>query len=522
MLTERISSLAQKPTYIRCIGDLAIVHLCMLSALPLTALLEVSIGRDLAAGHLLQDFWPYYFSFFLPLSLIFPAMFLLIGLYKKSDANSGRWKPLITACSAGATVVVFFIADYFVFHNHFSSRSLVLVFCLLVMLAIPFTRFAKTVIVSQLSYEGDHDLAKTDPSAQRRSILIVGGAGYIGSILARSLLSNGYRVRVLDKLVYGDSAIRELIGSDGFELLVGDCRNIQSVSRAMTGMQVVIHLAAIVGDPACDLDHKTTLEINYAATRMLAEVAKGCGTKRFIFASSCSVYGESEDLVNETSPVAPISLYGQTKVDSEKTLLMSQSEEFAPVILRFATVFGHSYRPRFDLVVNLLTAKARQEGVITIFNGQQWRPFIHVQDVVRALVAALEAPLEVVGGQMYNVGDSRLNWTLTEIAAKVRTVFPDTKVVQVDNADRRNYRVCFDKIHNQLGFECQTTVEAGIVEMKQAFDDGLVVDYTNVDYHNQRYLSHSGSPANTQELDSQIMAAFAGVGSRSLAATASR
>jgi hypothetical protein len=119
------------------------------------------------------------------------------------------------------------------------------------------------------------------------------------------------------------------------------------------------------------------------------------------------------------------------------------------------------------------------------------------------------------------VGDSRLNWTLTDIAAKVRSIFPETEVVHVENSDRRNYRVCFDKIHNQLGFECQTTIEDGIAEMKKAFDDGLVSDYTDLNYHNQRYLSNSGSPANTQELDAQIMAAFAGTGSRALAATAS-
>jgi nucleoside-diphosphate-sugar epimerase len=252
----------------------------------------------------------------------------------------------------------------------------------------------------------------------------------------------------------------------------------------------------------------------------LTEVAKGHGISRFLFASSCSVYGATEVFVDETSPTVPVSLYGQTKIDSEKTLLAAANENFAPTILRFATVFGHSYRPRFDLVVNLLTAKARQEKVITIYNGQQWRPFIHVRDVVRALVSVLEAPLETVGGQIYNVGDSRLNWTLTDIAAKVRSSFPDTEVVHVDNADRRNYRVCFDKIHEQLKFECQMTIEDGILEMKRAFDDGFVGDYTDLNYHNQRYLSAQGSPANAQELDAQIMAAFAETGGQSLPAHA--
>jgi len=517
MFRKRLATLAQKPTYIRCISDFVTIHLCVLAALPIAALLDVALGREGAASRLLQDFPRYYFSFFLPLSFMFPALFLLLGMYRNSNSEAGRWKSLITACSAGVTVFIFFIADWLVFRDQFSSRGLILIFSGLVMLAIPLTRVAKAVIVSQFSYDEGRETQIDKEAKPEMSVLVVGGAGYIGSLLTRSLLAKGYHVRVLDKLVYGDAAIRDLIGVNGFELLIGDCRNIQSVSRAMTGVDAVVHLAAIVGDPACDLDHKTALEINYAATRMLIEVAKGHGISRFLFASSCSVYGATEAFVDETSATVPVSLYGQTKIDSEKTLLAARNENFAPTVLRFATVFGHSYRPRFDLVVNLLTAKARQDKVITIYNGQQWRPFIHVRDVVRALVSALEAPLGTVGGQIYNVGDSRLNWTLTDIAAKVRANFPETEVVNVDNADRRNYRVCFDKIHEQLGFECQMTIEDGILEMKKAFDDGFVQDYTELNYHNQRYLSASGSPANAQELDAQIMAAFAGSTSESLA-----
>jgi nucleoside-diphosphate-sugar epimerase len=503
MLKERFTSLAEKLTYLRAAGDLILVHICMLAAFPLAMLAEKAVGRDVESAWLLQDFWHYYFTFFSPLSLMFPAMFLLTGLYSASGLYSGRYKWLIAGGSAGVAVTTFFIVDRLAFVHDFSSRTLVLCFGLLVMIAVPAIRFAKAIIVSEFSPQ--------DGQESERSILIVGGAGYIGSLLARSLLSGGYKVKVLDKLVYGDFAIRDLIGKPGFELLVGDCRNIQAVSGAVKGVNAVVHLAAIVGDPACDLDHQTTLEINYAATRMLSEVVKGHGVKRFIFASSCSVYGATDAFVDEHSPVAPISLYGHTKVDSETALLETESEDFLPTILRFATVFGHSHRPRFDLVVNLLTAKAHQEGVITIYNGQQWRPFIHVRDIVQAIVKVLEAPLEVVGGQIYNVGDSRLNCTLTEIAEKVRALMPNTKVMNVEDTDRRNYRVCFDKIRDQLGFECLISVEDGIKEMKQAFDDRSITDYTHVNYHNQRYLSVSGSPANTRDIDAKVMAAFAGV-----------
>jgi len=507
MLLERFISLAEKPTYVRSVSDFVLVHFCMLAALPLAMLAETAVGRQAEAAWLLHDFWRYYLSFFFPLSLMFPAMFLLSGLYSVSGLYSGRYKWLLTAGSAGLSVTIFFIIDYLAFRHEFSSRSLVLCFGLLVMLAVPAIRFAKAIIVSEFSPHDEHGSGRLD----QKSILIVGGAGYIGSILARLLLSKGYKVKILDKLVYGDSAIHDLIGTPGFELLVGDCRNIQAVAGAVKGVESIVHLAAIVGDPACDLDHRTTLEINYAATHMLSEVAKGEAVKRFIFASSCSVYGATDAFVDELSPAAPISLYGNTKVDSETTLLEAESEHFLPTILRFATVFGHSPRPRFDLVVNLLTAKAHQEGIITIYNGEQWRPFIHVRDVARAIVTVLEAPLSVVGGQIYNVGDSSLNWTLTDIAEKVRAAMPHTKVVNIENTDRRNYRVCFDKIRNQLGFECEISIEEGIQEMKRAFDDCSITDYTNVNYHNQRYLSASGSPANTRELDGKVMAAFAGV-----------
>src|SRR5262249_41246420 len=192
-----------------------------------------------------------------------------------------------------------------------------------------------------------------------------------------------------------------------FELIVGDCRNIQDVVKSVQGVDSVIHLAAIVGDPACEQDRASALEINYAATRMLVEVAKGHGVRRMLFASSCSVYGSTEIEMTEDAVVAPISLYGQTKVDSERALLDAASDRFHPTILRFATVFGLGYRPRFDLVVNLLTAKARQEHVITVYNGEQWRPFIHVRDLVDAVVRVMEAPTHLVGGEIFNVGDSR-------------------------------------------------------------------------------------------------------------------
>ena len=203
-----------------------------------------------------------------------------------------------------------------------------------------------------------------------------------------------------------------------------------------------------------------------------------------------------------------MSVYAETKVDAENALLAGTTDSFHPTILRFATVFGLSPRPRFDLVVNLLTAKACKEGVITIFNAQQWRPFIHVNDVARAVLCALEAPRDLVSGEIFNVGDSRLNHTLAEIAQKIHSAFPGTRIEHTGNSDRRSYRVSFDKIKHQMGFECSMTIDDGISQMKQAFEDHSINDPDDIQYHNQRYLSHCGSPLPEDALDANIMAAF--------------
>jgi nucleoside-diphosphate-sugar epimerase len=171
-------------------------------------------------------------------------------------------------------------------------------------------------------------------------------------------------------------------------------------------------------------------------------------------------------------------------------------------------VFGLSHRPRFDLVVNLLTAKAKQEGVITIYNGQQWRPFIHVRDVVEAIVRVLEAPVRLVSGEIFNVGDSKLNHTLQQVAEIIQEVFPATSVEHIANTDRRNYRVNFDKIRNRLDFVARYVLRDGVQELKIAFDNRIIRDYRDVRYHNQHFLRVAGVVKNKDEVDAFVMAAF--------------
>jgi nucleoside-diphosphate-sugar epimerase len=503
---SRMSSSFQSDGLIRLAADIAIVHCAMLAALGFSIVYMAGLGHDAGMSDLYKALRTYYLHDFIGLSLLFPAVFSFSGFYTRSRAYNSRYKVLVVARSVGIALLVFFFASYLVDREDLISRSTGLAFAAMVLLGVPGARVIKLAIEKWLSKEVP---VKAPTAATDRPVLVVGGAGYIGSILVRALLSTGRRVRVLDNLVYGDAPIRDLLSDPNFELMVGDCRNIQSTVAAVKGVEAIVHLAAIVGDPACEQDRQTALEVNYAATRMLIEVAKGDGVARLVFTSSCSVYGATELLMDEQSPVEPISLYAETKVDSEDALLAARSDSFHPTILRLATVFGNSYRPRFDLVVNLLTAKAYQEGLITIYNGMQWRPFIHVTDVTRAVLAVLNAPIQVVSGQVYNVGDSRQNWTLGDIADKVRGILPNTRVAHVENSDRRNYRVSFEKIRRELGFECLTSIEDGIRELQRAFADGQITDYSDVQYNNQKLLSEIGERSRPCAMDSSIMAAFA-------------
>jgi nucleoside-diphosphate-sugar epimerase len=254
------------------------------------------------------------------------------------------------------------------------------------------------------------------------------------------LLDRGYSVRVLDSLLFGKESLKSVEKHLNFELFQGDVRDIQVVVQTMKGCDAIIHLAAIVGDPACEENPQLAAEINRAATRMLIDVGRGHGIQRFLLASTCSVYGASDFLMDERAQVAPISLYAQTKADSENLLLEARCASFHPTILRLSTLFGVSPRPRFDLVVNLLTARAIRMGKITIFNGEQWRPFMHVYDAARAFLACLEVKnLDVVSGEIFNAGSYGLNHRLSEIAESLSRIVPDVDVERVENEDRRNY-----------------------------------------------------------------------------------
>ena len=327
-------------------------------------------------------------------------------------------------------------------------------------------------------------------------VLVVGGAGYIGSILTRQLLDAGYRVRVLDLELFGTKSLSEVLEHPRLEVMKGDFRNIEDAARALRGMDAVCHLAAIVGDPACALDRETTIAVNYAAAKVMAQLAKANGVTKFVFASTCSVYGDSEEVMSEDSPLNPVSLYATTKIDAERALLDTADAEFQPTILRFATAYGWSHRPRFDLVANLFSAQAVTDKKIRVFNGEQWRPFVHTRDIARACVLALEAPLAKVGGQIFNVGDESQNYTLTQLGQIVAQSCPGIEVEEVrNNADMRNYRVNFSKIRRALGFRASIDLVEGVQEMVDAVVAGQVMNWREPIYSNSKHLEGEGLSA---------------------------
>ena len=307
------------------------------------------------------------------------------------------------------------------------------------------------------------------------SILITGGAGYVGSVLVRKLVSLGYDVKVIDSLVFGNDGISSLINEKKIEFFNLDIRETEKISSIIQNIDCVIHLAAIVGEPLCKKIPDAAKQINEFATKNLVNICKNKKVKRFIFASTCSNYGSSQNVVNESSPVMPLSLYSECKVNSEKFILDQNNDIFETCVLRFATAHGLSPRMRFDLLVQEFMRDAIVDKKISIFGADFWRPLVHVEDMADACISAIDASSQLISGQIYNVGNDKENYTKIKLAEIIKEFITDIEIEIIKSKkDPRNYKVSFEKIENSLNFEPKYTVRDSVIEILNDIQSGKI------------------------------------------------
>lgn len=319
------------------------------------------------------------------------------------------------------------------------------------------------------------------------NVLIVGGAGYVGSPLTYQLWRAGHSVTVLDLLLFGGESLLPLEGADRFRMVVGDLRSEELLDEVVPGHDAVVLLAAIVGEPASNRDPEGTVETNLHGAEKVLAAARRHGVPRFIFTSTCSNYGISDvdGPVTETAPLMPISPYSETKVAAEKIILDAATDRFHPTVLRLSTAFGVSPRMRFDLLVSDFTLAAVRDGKIVIYGEQFWRPFVHVKDIAAAIDLVLHSDPEKISGDVFNVGANHNNMQKIELGRAVQRVLPGTGLEFVErNEDPRSYRVDFTKVETVLGYRAQWSIEDGIRELATALNNSVFPDPAAPRYHN--------------------------------------
>jgi nucleoside-diphosphate-sugar epimerase len=331
-----------------------------------------------------------------------------------------------------------------------------------------------------------------------RHVLITGGAGYIGSLLTAELLRTGNKVTVVDSLLFGGESLLSFIHHPDFHFVKADVTEPHTVRDALQGdwpaPRAVVHLAAIVGFPACQaVGRQAAWRYNVEATQHVFEQANDLGSQRFVFASTYSNYGLSPDgkPVTEEAPLNPQSLYAETKIASEQYLLSQKDVTCAPLIYRFATLYGVSPRTRFDLIVNQFVLDAYIKRELVIYQRGYSRSFVHVKDVVNGIILGLDMPDGKVRGQVYNLGSDSGNHTKDEIVAIVLKHLPGTVVSYKDltfGGDMRDIAVSFEKVQRELGFQTTLTVDDGVREVLHALHSGLIRDPHDERYRNAQFI----------------------------------
>jgi nucleoside-diphosphate-sugar epimerase len=315
-----------------------------------------------------------------------------------------------------------------------------------------------------------------------KSVYITGGAGYVGAMLVPKLLDEGYQVTVLDLMIYGEDVLKP---HPMLTAIKGDIRDVELLERTIVGHDALIHLACISNDPSFELNPNLGKSINLDAFEPLVQISKDHGVKRFIYASSSSVYGVKEERdVHEGMSLEPLTDYSKFKADCEQILSGYQSVDFTTTTIRPATVCGYSPRQRLDVVVNILTNLAFHNREISVFGGKQLRPNIHILDMVDSYLAVLRAPKEKIAGEIFNVGTE--NQTVLELAETVQMVMgDDVRLVSTPTNDNRSYHISSKKIADKIGFVPKHTIAEAANDLKQALEQGLLKDsLTNEKYFN--------------------------------------
>ena len=317
-------------------------------------------------------------------------------------------------------------------------------------------------------------------------VLVTGGAGYLGSRVSTHLIESGIEVVVLDKLVYGGEGLLHLLDHRCFRLIVGDIRDGKTLRDAMKGVEAVVHLAAIVGEEACQVDPENTVSVNDSGTRDVVRMAEETGARRFIFLSTCSNYGisSSENLADEDTPLRPLSLYAETKVRGEQTVLSVRHGNMTVCVLRLSTLCGVSGRMRFNLLLNEMARAAVRGEKITVYAPQAWRPFLHIRDAARVIEHCLEVAGESIGGEVFNVvGENLQKKHMIELVLKH---FPGTPVEIKETGgktqDLRDYRVSAERITRKIQFRPERTIEQAFLEVASAVRQGAFPDANRLLY----------------------------------------
>lgn len=327
----------------------------------------------------------------------------------------------------------------------------------------------------------------------KKTVLVTGGAGYVGSLLVNKLLNKGYNVKVLDLYIYGDNIFEEekLKFKDSLTEIKGDLRDQKLLKKHINGCDAVIHLACISNDPSFELNPNLGKSINYDAFVPLVQISKNLGVKKFIYASSSSVYGvKQEENVTEDLSLDPLTDYSKYKALCEEELFKFSSEDFACLVIRPATVCGYSKRLRLDLTVNILTNHAINNHKIKVFGGKQKRPNIHIEDIADVYCVALEKKNKDINNKIYNVGYE--NFTVLEIANLVREeIDPSLPIEIVPTNDDRSYHISSEKIKNEWGFYPKHTIKDAIRDLKNAFQAGKIIDpMNNENYYNIKKMNN--------------------------------